>query len=92
MGKKPKYSPETQRRIVLRLLKGDEPCAALARKYKVSDQTLYRWQKSFLRIMQAVFRLKRATRNRRSLTTRSKSQSSANWIPSFVAARNAALT
>jgi len=37
-----------QRRAVLQLLLDDEPCPALARKYKVSDTTLYRWKKEFL--------------------------------------------
>jgi transposase-like protein len=48
MGRKAKLNAETRRRIARELLRGAEPIAALARKYGVSDQTLYRWQREFL--------------------------------------------
>ncbi len=48
MGRKPKKTRDVQRQIVLQLLRGDESIAALARRHRVSDQTLYRWQKEFL--------------------------------------------
>jgi transposase-like protein len=48
MGRKPKRTLPMQRRIVQQLLQGTQSCAALARKYRVSDQTLCRWQKRFL--------------------------------------------
>jgi transposase-like protein len=48
MGRKPKKRRRVQRQIVRQLLRGEESCAAVARKYRVSDQTLYRWQREFL--------------------------------------------
>lgn len=48
MGRKAKLDAETRRRIARELLQGAEPIAALARKYGVSDQTLYRCQSEFL--------------------------------------------
>lgn len=48
MGRKAKRSPEAQRRIVRQLLQGTESYVALARKHRISDQTLYRWQKKLL--------------------------------------------
>ena len=48
MGRKPKVPRDVQRQIVQQLLRGDESIAALARKHRVSDQTIYRWQKQFL--------------------------------------------
>jgi hypothetical protein len=48
MGRKSKIPRRDQRNAVLRLLRGDESCAALACAYQVSDQTIYRWKKQFL--------------------------------------------
>ena len=33
---------------MLRLLRKEEPVAALSRRYQVSEQTLYRWRDEFL--------------------------------------------
>jgi transposase-like protein len=48
MGRKSKFPRDVQRQIVQQLLRGDESIAALARKHRVSDQTLYRWQRQYL--------------------------------------------
>ncbi|MHB8974792.1 MAG: transposase [Pirellulaceae bacterium] len=48
MGRNPKVPRDVQRQIVQQLLRGDESIAALARKHRVSDQTLYRWQRQYL--------------------------------------------
>jgi transposase len=47
----PKHSGltvEQRREAVLALLRREEPAAQLARRYGISEQTLYRWRDDFL--------------------------------------------
>jgi transposase len=47
----PKHSDltvEQRREAVLALLRREEPAAQLARRYGISEQTLYRWRDDFL--------------------------------------------
>jgi len=48
MPRKSKLSAADREEAVLRLLRKEEPVAALARRYQVSEQTLYRWRDEFL--------------------------------------------
>lgn len=48
MGKRSRVSTADREEAVLRLLRKEEPVAALARRYQVSEQTLYRWRDDFL--------------------------------------------
>jgi transposase len=48
MAKKTNRSDAEKLEAVLRLLRKQEPAAALARRYGVSDPTLYRWRDEFL--------------------------------------------
>ena len=48
MGKKRGPTPETKLQAVMALLRKDEPMAALARRYGVSEGSLYRWREEFL--------------------------------------------
>lgn len=48
MGKRSKLPVADREEAVLRLLRKEEPAAALARRYQVSEQTLYRWRDEFL--------------------------------------------
>lgn len=48
MGRKSQLPIEQREEAVLRLLRKEEPVAALARRYQVSEQTLYRWRDEFL--------------------------------------------
>ena len=48
MGRRSRVSLEDREEAVLRLLRKEEPVAALARRYQVSEQTLYRWRDEFL--------------------------------------------
>ena len=48
MGKKSKLSDAEKREVVLMLLRQKEPAAALARRYSISEPTLYRWRDAFL--------------------------------------------
>ena len=48
MGKKSKLSDAEKLEVVLMLLRREEPAAVLARRYGISDPTLYRWRDEFL--------------------------------------------
>jgi transposase len=48
MGKKKGPSAEKKLEAVLSLLRKDEPAAKIARRYGVSDASLYRWRDEFL--------------------------------------------
>ena len=48
MGKRSDLSIPQRREVVLMLLRREEPAAKLARRYGVSEQTLYRWRDEFL--------------------------------------------
>ncbi len=48
MGKKSKLTDTEKLEVVLMLLRREEPAAVLARRYGISDATLYRWRDEFL--------------------------------------------
>jgi transposase-like protein len=48
MPKRSELTVEQRREAVLVLLRREEPAAQLARRYGVSEQTLYRWRDDFL--------------------------------------------
>ncbi len=48
MGKKSELAGSARRDVVLRLLRREEPAAVLARRYGISEPTLYRWRDEFL--------------------------------------------
>ena len=48
MGKRSDLSIPQRREVVMMLLRREEPAAKLARRYGVSEQTLYRWRDEFL--------------------------------------------
>ena len=48
MGKRSELSVAQRREAVLALLRREESCAKLARRYGVSEQTLSRWRDDFL--------------------------------------------
>ncbi len=48
MGKQSGLSIPQRREVVLMLLRREEPAAKLARRFGVSEQTLYRWRDEFL--------------------------------------------
>ena len=48
MGKKSALSQREQVEVVLKLLRKEESAAALARRYRISEPTLYRWRDLFL--------------------------------------------
>lgn len=48
MGKKSELQGGERRDVVLMLLRREEAAAVLARRYGVSEQTLYRWRDEFL--------------------------------------------
>jgi len=48
MGKKSELGATERRDVVLMLLRREEPAAVLARRYGISEQTLYRWRDEFL--------------------------------------------
>ena len=48
MGKRSGLSIPQRREVVLMLLRREEPAEKLARRYGVSQQTLYRWRDEFL--------------------------------------------
>jgi transposase len=48
MGKKSELGVSERREVVLMLLRREEPAAVLARRYGISEQTLYRWRDDFL--------------------------------------------
>jgi transposase-like protein len=48
MPKRSELTVEQRREAVLALLRREEPAAQLARRYGISEQTLYRWRDEFL--------------------------------------------
>jgi transposase len=48
MPKQSELSVEQRREAVLALLRREEPAVQLARRYGVSEQTLYRWRDDFV--------------------------------------------
>jgi transposase-like protein len=48
MGKKCELEGSARRDVVLMFLRREEPAAVLARRYGISEQTLYRWRDEFL--------------------------------------------
>lgn len=48
MGKKSELGATERRDVVLMLLRREESAAVLARRYGISEQTLYRWRDDFL--------------------------------------------
>jgi transposase len=48
MGKKSELEGAARRDVVLMLLRREEPAAVLARRYGISEHTLYRWREEFL--------------------------------------------
>ncbi len=48
MGKKSGLEVSGRREAVLALLRREEPAAVLARRYGISEQTLYRWRDEFV--------------------------------------------
>ena len=54
MGAKAKLSVPERRKVVLSLIRREEPAAVLARRYGISENTLYRWRDDFLTAGQEV--------------------------------------
>ena len=48
MGKRSELSVAQRREVVLLLLRREEPGAVLARRFGISEQTLYRWRDEFI--------------------------------------------
>lgn len=48
MGSKSKLSVSERREVVLSLLRREEPASVLARRYGISENTLYRWRDEFV--------------------------------------------
>jgi transposase len=48
MGKRSELSISKRREVVLALLRREEPASQLARRYGISEQTLYRWRDEFI--------------------------------------------
>lgn len=48
MGKRSDVTISQRREVVLMLLRREEPAGTLARRFGVSEQTLYRWRDEFL--------------------------------------------
>jgi len=48
MGAKSKLSVPERRKVVLLLLRREEPAVVLARRYGISENTLYRWRDDFM--------------------------------------------
>jgi transposase-like protein len=48
MPKRSELSVEQRREAVLALLRREEPAVQLARRFGISEQTLYRWRDDFL--------------------------------------------
>lgn len=48
MARKSKLSANQRQEVVLMLLRREEPATALARRYGVSENTLYKWREQFL--------------------------------------------
>lgn len=48
MPRRSELTVEQRREAVLALLRREEPAAPLARRYGISEQTLYRWRDEFI--------------------------------------------
>ena len=48
MGKRSSLSPAERSRLVLSLLRKEEPASRIARRAGISEQTLYRWRDDFI--------------------------------------------
>jgi transposase-like protein len=48
MGSRSKLSMSERHEVVLSLLRREEPATALARRYGISENTLYRWRDEFM--------------------------------------------
>ena len=48
MAKPSELSPKQRTEAVLALLRREEPAARIARRFEISEQTLYRWRDEFL--------------------------------------------
>ncbi len=48
MPRKSKISVAQKQEAIMKLLRREEPAAVLARRYGVSEQSLYRWRDEFL--------------------------------------------
>ena len=48
MPRKSKISAAQKQEVIMKLLRREEPAAVLARRYGVSEQSLYRWRDEFL--------------------------------------------
>ncbi|MHC4644981.1 MAG: helix-turn-helix domain-containing protein [Planctomycetota bacterium] len=48
MGARPKLSVPERRKVVLSLIRREEPAGVLARRCGISENTLYRWRDDFL--------------------------------------------
>jgi transposase-like protein len=48
MGAKSKLTVPERRKIVLSLIRREEPATVLARRHGISENTLYRWRDEFL--------------------------------------------
>lgn len=48
MGKRSDLTVSQRREVVLMLLRREEPAGRLARRFGISEQTLYRWRDEFL--------------------------------------------
>jgi len=53
MSKKLKLGVTQRREVVMKLLRREEPSTVLARKYGVSEATLYRWRDDFIQAGEA---------------------------------------
>ncbi len=47
MPRKSKISAAQKQEVIMKLLRREEPAAVLARRYGVSEQSLYRWRDEF---------------------------------------------
>jgi len=63
--KKKSYSAEFKTKVVLELLKEEEPAAKIASKYGISVQTLNQWKKKFLENASLAFDIAEATKEYR---------------------------
>ena len=48
MGTRSKLTPAERRKVVLSLIRREEPAGVLARRYGIAEGTLYRWRDEFL--------------------------------------------
>ena len=48
MGSRSKLGMSERREVVLSLLRREEPATVLARRYGISENTLYRWRDEFM--------------------------------------------